>query len=343
MKLWFKNGAWASSRARRVVPGMQPEAVRSVAVIRHAAVGDMVLTRPFLVELRRFFPGASITLSLTSNYTRAAPEDLVDRIHVVHGSDQRNAPITDRLRRARELGQHDILFDLAATARSFWVCKLNRAGLKVGFPYRPIQRRLYYDITVPRSDLRFEAENLLDMLSVLGHASEFPLRYDMSFAAARRDRPCVVYFPSASTPDKCWPHASFADLIGRMARAYPDIEHVVLKGIAAWETIDDIITPLRSLPNVTALELNDFDATVALVGGAKMLVANDTGIRHIAIACGVPTLGIFFQTEPFRYWPRDGRHEAAFRHDGSLPDVEQVARLARSLLDRSLREKGPAD
>ncbi len=334
MKLWFKSGAWANKKAARIASQLTPHAVRSVAVIRHAAVGDMVLTRPFLIELRRFFPNAQITLSLVTNYTRGAPLDLVDRVHVAYGSDQRGIGLKAQISRGKELGYHDLVFDLAATSRSFWLCKLTPARLKIGFPYRVLQRRLFYDIATLRSDLHFEAETMLEMLNVLGHAHEYPLRFSMSVTAAQRNKPYVVYFPSASTPDKCWPHVRFAELVERMAQRYPDHEHIVLKGIAEWETIDDIMAPLAGRDNVTGLTLNDFDATVSLVKGASLLVGNDTGIRNIAIACETPTVGIFFSTEPFRYWPRYGGHEAAFSVDGAVPATEQVYGLCNKLLER---------
>ncbi|ALP52172.1 hypothetical protein Tel_02875 [Candidatus Tenderia electrophaga] len=332
MKLWFKNGAWAKRRATIVADRLAPEDIKRVAVIRHAAVGDMVLTRPFLVELRRFFPNAEITLSLVTNYTRGAPLDLVDHVHMAYGRDQRTVPLSQQIRRGRELGRHDLLFDLAATARSFWLCKLTPASLKIGFPYHTLQRPAFYDVAILRSDLRFEAETLLDMLSILGHVHEHPLRFDMGVTPLQRDRPYVVYFPSASTPDKCWPHAHFAELVGRMAEDYPQYEHVVLQGIAEWERIDEIMAPLQGQGNVTGLRLDDFDETVSLVKGADLLVGNDTGIRNIAIACETSTVGIFFSTEPFRYWPRDGGHEAAFCVDASVPAVDQVYALCRKLL-----------
>ncbi|MDZ4263219.1 MAG: glycosyltransferase family 9 protein, partial [Pseudomonadota bacterium] len=115
---------------------------------------------------------------------------------------------------------------------------------------------------------------------------------------------------------------------------YPDHEHIVLKGIAQWETIDDIMAPLAGRDNVTGLTLNDFDETVSLVQGASLLVGNDTGIRNIAIACETPTVGIFFSTEPFRYWPRYGGHEAAFSVDGAVPATEQVYGLCNKLLEQ---------
>ena len=333
MKLWFKSGAWASKKAVQVAKQIQPDEVQRVAVIRHAAVGDLVLTRPFLIELRRFFPNAKITLSLCSNYTRGVPADLVDRVHVVYGSDQRGIKLTQQFKRAKELGDQDLLFDLAVTSRSTWLCLLTRAKLKIGFPYHNIQRYVFYDIAVSRSDMRFEAENVLEMLNILGHATQYPLAFDMQVEATEREKPYVVYFPSASVVTKCWPHSSFAALVAGMAEKYPDHEHVVLAGVVEWESIDDIMEALSGHQNVTGLHMNDFDDTISLVSGAALLVANDTGIRNLAIACETPTVGIFFATEPFRYWPRYPGHEAAFVADGTVPGVEQVRHLACKVMN----------
>ena len=333
MKLWFKSGAWASTKARQIAGALVPEEIKTVAVIRHAAVGDMVLTRPFLIELRRYFPNAKITLSLCSNYTRGAPSDLVDRLHVVYGSDQRERTLKEQIARAKELGPHDLLFDLAATSRSFWLCKLTPAKLKLGFPYHVVQRYLYYDVTISRSDMRFEAENMLEMLNILGHATQYPPLFAMPVQAAQRPRPYMVYFPSASVCVKCWPHVSFAELVKQMAVRYSDHDHVVLEGIAEWESIDEIMAAQNGRENVIGMKLDDFDATVSLVKGASLLVGNDTGIRNIAIACETPTVGIFFVTEPFRYWPRYHHHEAAFTPDGKVPSVEQVFTLACKVVD----------
>ena len=332
MKFWFHRGAWASKKARQVAEQINPAEVKSIAVIRHAALGDMVLTRAFLVEVRRFFPAASITLSLSSNYTFGAPEDLVDRTHVMYGSDQKKLPLKEQIKRARELGYHDLVFDLAATARSFWLCKLTSARLKVGFPYHTLQR-VFYDITVPRSDLVFEAENMLDMLNLFGHANQYPLDYGVTVQPEQRGKPYIIYFPGASMKDKCWPQESFIELIRSMSADYLEYEHVVLKGVSDWESVDALMASLSDCKNVTELDRVGFSAMASLIKGASLMVCNDTGVRHMAIVCDTPTVGIFFSTPVFRYWPRYGGHEAAFKADGSMPDVEQVQDLAHKLLE----------
>ena len=118
MKLWFERGTWVSKKARPVIESLDPMSVRRIAVIRHVALGDMVLVRPFFAELRQFSLNAKIVLSLVSNYTYGAPEDLVDKVHIVHGNEQKGLSVRERIRQAKKLGEVDILFDLADTMRS---------------------------------------------------------------------------------------------------------------------------------------------------------------------------------------------------------------------------------
>ena len=340
MKLWFNKGAWASKSAAAKLSELDPEQVKSIAVIRHAALGDMVLTRPFLIELRNCFPNARITLSLVSNYMRGAPEDLVDRVHVVYGSDRRDKSPFEQIKQARTLGYHDLVFDLAATTRSIWVCVLNKARFKIGFPYTQMQRRLFYDAAVLRSDMEFEAETMLDMLRLLGFNVGHPPIFSLPGSTTVRERPFIVYFTSASGEYKCWPKENFAQLVGRMAQQYQDHDHVVLEGVADWESIDEIMQPNRDKDNVEGLKLDGVDEAISLLKGARLVVSNDTGIRNLAIAAEAPTLGIFFatapfKTVPFRYLPASGQHDIVFNHDGSIPVVDSVYESAVKMLSQA--------
>ena len=333
MKLWLEKGGWASERARSAVGDKRPEEIRSIAVIRHAALGDQVLTRPFLLQARRFFPSASITLSLIDSYQYGAPVDLVDRVHIAAGRGQPQLPFRAQIAKARELGPHDILFDFAATTRSFWLCILTQAWLKIGFPYRHRLGRLLYDMTILRSDFRFEAELLIDALNIFGWKTEYPLRFGFSAPPERRERPYVVYFPGASVSSKQWPWEHFANLLTLLAQSHPEREHIILEGITPLDTIGTILDRLAGHKNVTALKARELSETVSLLKGASLVVSNDTGIRNLAIAAEVPTIGIFFSTVPFRYWPRGQTHDVVFNADGSFPSVSDVAAaVERSLM-----------
>ncbi len=175
---------------------------------------------------------------------------------------------------------------------------------------------------------------MLDMLHLLGHTTEYPPRFDMPGEVAHRSRPCIVYFTGSSKPEKCWPNQHFAQLVDEMSMAYPDIEHIFIEGRAKWESIDPILDAIGSRENVYGLKGTGLDDMISLIKAASLVISNDTGIRHLAIASDVPTLGLFFDDYPFRYWPRFGLHEIGFNSDASIPAVQQVSKTMHSMLYR---------
>ena len=193
---------------------------------------------------------------------------------------------------------------------------------------------MFYDITTGRSDLTFEVSDMLNMLHLFGAKTEYPHVYNMPGKAVKRDRPFIVYFIGASGPEKCWPREDFSELISRMATDYPERDHLVLGGLKDWERAETVLDSINGFKNVDAIETDTIEKTVSLMKGADLLVSNDTGIRHVAITCGTPTVGIF-PGKPYRYWPRYDIHEAVFpklNHD--IVSVEETKNVCRELLNR---------
>lgn len=339
MKLWFERGAWASPKGRHALEQIRPTDVQRIAVIRHAALGDMVLLRPFLVELRKFFPNAEVVLSLVTNYTYGAPVDLADAVHVVQGSGKKNISFRQRVAQAKELGSVDILFDLANTTRSRYVCFFNKAKVKIGFPYKGYLRNLLLDTAVLRSDFIFEAETMLHALMLLGANPTYPLNYswpnELRLASNLELVGAVVYFPFASVLSKCWPEESFHRLLEQAAQQFPNKKHVVLSGVGAHEGIQAYEDLARQHSNIHLQSSLSIEETSKLLANASLVVSNDTGVRNLAISLDTPTLGIFFSTVPFRYWPRTGGHQAVFMSDGSLPGVQDVLETLQEMVDSS--------
>jgi ADP-heptose:LPS heptosyltransferase len=335
MKLWYEKGAWASQKAKNSATLMKPELIRSIAIIRHAAIGDMMVLRPFLIHARAFFPNASITLSIVNNYSYGVPIDLVDRVHTVHKKiDGKKTSWSHRFKEIKELGEHDIIFEMADTAVSGLVCLLNKAKLKIGFPYRRAKNAIF-DVSILRSDLIPEVETLLQMLYIIGAPKMYQLEYGYPALSANKSDPYIVYFTSASLGWKCWPKEHFTELIDEMAIRYPEKKHIALEGILDYEKVDDLMLQLAHHSNVVKVEALPLDQVISFLGKASLVVSGDTGIRNMAIATETDTVGIFFFTVPYRYLPFDRKHQAVFNSDGSIPDVERVLNTITKLLERT--------
>jgi len=344
MRFWFKKGAWASKKGYAVIEGLMPETVRSIAVIRHTALGDMLLTRPFLFELRKAFPQAKITFSVLDHYTRGVPEDLVDRVHIVYRKGKDRLSLKKKIENLQDLGEHDIIFDLADTSRSLLLCLLNTARLKIGFPYKAIYRYLVYDATLLRSDFVFEAELLLHMLHLLGIRTAHPPDFHLRPTPPPTGLPYLVYFTGASTDAKRWSLGHFKQLIAAMATSYPKHNHIILKGIGDWESISALLEGTEEKANIKSAQIDTLEETLSFLKGASLVISNDTGIRHAAIAIQTPTLGLFFgaspgSTQPYRYWPRYEGHDIVFCLDGAEPSVTEVITAAIKLMDEIEKRK----
>jgi ADP-heptose:LPS heptosyltransferase len=325
--LWFEKGAYANKKSRDYLANnFSQSEVKKIAVIRHAALGDQVITRPFLIELRKFFPNATITLSAVSNYQYGMPDDLVDKLHMTHGSDKK-ADITfkEKIANFKELGEQDIIFDLAATNRSYWLCALNKAKLKIGFPYGHWTARALYDIALFRSDFTAELEVMLDMLRILGHNPIYPLdyAYPNHEEDAQTNKPYIVYFNGASQERKMYPFDKMKTLLLEASEALPDHQHVYLEGLNSNEKGDQL-GDLSAYKNIHMQNALPLDELLNYIAKSSAVVSTDTGIRNLAIATHTPTVGIFYATVPFRYTPITGKHRLAMNADATIPSPSQI-------------------
>ena len=329
--LWFEKGAFANKKARTfLLEDFDPNMVKKIAVIRHAALGDQVITRPFLVAVREFFPNAHITLCAVSNYQYAMPSDLVDSVHIMHGSDRRKeTTLVKKVKNIKELPDQDIVFDLAGTNRSYWMVFFSKAKLKIGFPYRSFLRnalsRLLYDITVPRSDFVAEVNNMLHMLNVFGYKSSYPLdfSYPNNKNNKNKEKPFIIYFNGASQESKMFPIESQKELLEKVIKDLPDYQHIFLEGLSEKEK-GTLLNDLKINANFKIQSSIELDRLTQLLSEATLVVCTDTGIRNLAIATHTPTVGIFYSTVPFRYTPQYEYHCIVMNADARLPTADEV-------------------
>jgi ADP-heptose:LPS heptosyltransferase len=132
-------------------------------------------------------------------------------------------------------------------------------------------------------------------------------------AGERHDGPVVGVFPSASMPSKRWPTRAWTAFVATLLACDDGATVDVLVGASDSELDDalDVLTGLSvGVADRVQLVPHSHLATLAeRLQRMDVLVANDTGVAHLAAALGVPTVSIHLSTRA-AVWgadPRPGR------------------------------------
>ena len=117
------------------------------------------------------------------------------------------------------------------------------------------------------------------------------------FVALHQEWPLVVFAPGAEFGSaKRWPAGHFAALAEKVKAAHPYAQIALLgsaKDMPICEKIVSLAPEVRNLAGITKLG----DA-IALIARAEAVVANDSGLLHIAAALNRPVIGLYGPTDP---------------------------------------------
>ncbi|TMD62761.1 MAG: glycosyltransferase family 9 protein [Chloroflexi bacterium] len=275
--------------------------MRRVLVVRpDDRVGNVLLTVPLALALRDALPGARIDLLLARRRARVAEGLPGVRVIPFEKTDAFRHPARF-LRFLKELrgARYDAVVDAAHWhAFSLTSALLSRVASRrwlVGAERGP--SFLYSHAEPPPPAGTPEANAKLSLLRGLGLAPparptlQTALGLDCAAWAAEATRglgPFAAVNPGARKDDHRWPPERFAGLV----RALRDrgIRSVVTWGpgeeLLARSVADDSAGAAQTAPPT------DLDQLAALFRRAAIVVTNDTGPMHLAVACGVPVLAL---------------------------------------------------
>jgi ADP-heptose:LPS heptosyltransferase len=138
---------------------------------------------------------------------------------------------------------------------------------------------------------------------------------------------------------KAWPIEAWAAFLPRAAEIASG--PLVLVAGAAEQDRLEALTANRSARILRAplLSLSDL---IHLLRGASAFVGCDSGVMHLAVASGTPTVALFFRSNPYHYAPLGAEHATVLLADpyGVDPAAwpESSAALPRSRLFTALPE-----
>jgi heptosyltransferase-2 len=293
-------------------------------------VGDAVLSRPALLQVRQRFPAAELTV--------LAPPGVADLYHNTPGVDRvlvfdrhgRHRGLGGLLRLARELrAEH---FDLAVLFQNAFqaalLAFLARIPRRLGYARDARGPLLTHSIPVPRPgeipphETFYYMELLrragwLDALLVVEQIPLSPapaaverMRQQLQARGLdisnRRNRPLVVLAPGATYGSaKCWLPERYAELSDRLVEAYGAA--VLLCGTPAEAGLGDAIAARMRTQPISLIGATTVEEFLALLPSADLFIGNDSGAMHLAAGVGVPQVSIFGPTDEAGTGPLNAR------------------------------------
>jgi lipopolysaccharide heptosyltransferase II len=328
------------------------EGVSRILVVELWNIGDVVLTIPFLTQLRAVFPNARITL-LGQPHARVILEGttLVDEYIETDLAWTRTGPFDPFayhwrafMRTVLELRRRkfDVAFQSRKHVRERVLLALSGARRRVGYADQP-----------DGSADRHKSDEWLDLLAGFGGAgdrlaysrlkvseSERAWTEAFLFAHGVSSSDVVVgIHPGASVPKKRWPLERFREAT-RFVAQQPGVRPLVFVDPSGYGAA------LGEVDGVISAKV-DLRRMMALLKRCDVLLCNDSGPMHLAGALGVPTVAVFGSGIRRLFAPLGDGHElvTATHECGSARpyDVSEVPTSeVLDAIERALR-KGTAN
>ena len=286
-----------------------------VCLIRLRSLGDCVLTTPAIQLLHATRPDLQIAVVVE------------DRFREVFEGNPAVAKILPPAWSAVRSWRPRLCLNLHGGSRSFWMTLLSGAKWRAGFAHHNFTFAYNFKIGRAQHILGVRrtvhtAEHLASAMFALGvPISEIPQAQLFAQPSTQEGRYAVIH-PFASSPEKTWPAARFAEF-ARYLNLWK-IEPIIVAGPG-----DD--TSVFTGQKVFSRSLTELKS---LLSGATLFVGNDSGPAHIAAAFSVPSIVLFGPSKPAIWGPWQTESEVIVEQSGlaNLPVSRVVAAVEKLLL-----------
>lgn len=346
-------GRIAASFISTPVLGESAAPVASLLIIRPGGIGDAVILAPAISSVKKAYHQARITI--LAERRNAGVFSLIPGVDEVLCYDQPRQ-FLHALR-----GCYDLVIDTEQSHRlSAVVARFVSAPVKIGFDSN--ERRRMFTHQIPYSHDDYEAASFAHLLKPLGIevGMEAPFLSVPDAAIARitglleslDDLPFVTLFPGASIPERHWGADRFRK-VAELLSAF-GVKIVVIGG-KEDRLQGEVITAGRLGLNLAGL--TSLPETAAVIQRSSLLLSGDSGVLHIAVGLGVPTVSLFGPGRVLKWAPQGDTHVVINKKlpcspcttFGTTPPcpydarcmkeitVSEVLEASRSLLERQVK------
>lgn len=314
-------------RQTRPISQFDPKMAKQILVVSCTAIGDTLLSTPALRATRRLFPQARIDWLVRDRYAELFTNNPdADDIIPYKGAYRGVFSLANRLRKRSYdmcLVFHDsdpCPIQAAVLAKIPFIM---RSGLKdvtvakylsARVPYRDDAHLIEQRLDLLRHLTKVPFDDLLDTRMVLPVIQESVTEYwdklGRQYDLNSQKEALIGFQVSAARAYRAWPKGHFAALGEKILESFPESRILIFGGPADARLGKDIKEKIERKERVLNLagKLKITELPLALKG-LRLLVTNDTGPFHVAVAVRTPTISLFVPS--------------TVRHTGPYQDMER--------------------
>ncbi len=297
-----------------------PKEVRNILVVSSTAIGDTLLSTPAIRAVRDRYPQANIIAHFNiRNAELFGNNPHVNGIVPYHGGYKRF------FRTIREFRRHK--FDLAlifhgnepqATPMTYlsgarFILKVPRSreyGFLLSNTYNGFDNPMEHHVI----DLRLKAASMAgcseenrEMTLVVDEEEESLIEAYVENLGVPKGAIIIGFQVGATADYKAWPEECFVELGRRLIAAGPMIRVVVIGSQQEKDTCASVAGKIGR-GAVSSAGVIPLKSLGAMIRKMNILVTNDTGPMHMAVALGVKTVSLFCPTNAVNVAPSQDLH-----------------------------------
>jgi lipopolysaccharide heptosyltransferase I len=308
-------------------------------IVRLSSLGDIIFTLPMLAALRDTFCRSHIAWVVNARWKPLLDgnPDLNDVITLPDSSIRAFLACGKQLRE----NNYTCVFDVQGLYKSALLAKLTHVKQRIGYSFsyaREGTAALFYSQRV-KPTTKHMVEMNLELAAAAGArigVPRFPLMISSDaqsavsqFLTSMKISRYAVLSPGGGWLSKLWPPDRFGELALKLSDAY-GLRIIVNCGPGEAQMAEVVVANAASaMPIIVQYGIPE---TMALLRGAELVVAGDSGPLHLANALGAPVVGLYGPTSPDRNGPYGGR-DIVVRN---LDDADTTYKRANSYSEEML-------
>ncbi|HTZ11120.1 MAG TPA: glycosyltransferase family 9 protein [Candidatus Margulisiibacteriota bacterium] len=311
--------------------------MKKFLIINPFGIGDVLFTKPVIMALKDSFPGCKVGYWCNERVSLILKNNpYIDKIFALSRGDLKKISKESKidaikkswkLLREMRRERYDIALDFSLDHRYSLLAKLLGIKERFGFDYKGrgifSTRKIYLEGYSSKHIVEYYLD-LLKFLHIEPKTREMDLfvpesnrakmRHMLTRYGLKEEDCCVGIFPGAgeswgkNASLKHWSALKFAQLADRLTESFS--AKVILMGTDSEIPMADIIVAAAKNKIVNLVGKTSIDETAALMSLLDLVITNDGGPLHMAVALKLKTVSIFGPVDDLVYgpYPPSGDH-----------------------------------